>query len=133
MACLPPLTSCFSPHSFLSFTLSSLQLYHVIWMNLHRDSPIWRRQGFRKCLKMTQQQQTVSCLWELHWDILDLSAVLVSKPDGGLTLNPDMTTQILISSCFFVFCFVCFFGKPFLCILFSFLLLVVLHFYSVFP
>ena len=33
------------------------QLYHVIWMNLHRDSPIWRRRGFRKCLKTTQQQQ----------------------------------------------------------------------------
>jgi len=34
----------------------------------------------------------VSCLWELHWDKLDLSAVLFwSQPDGGLTSNPDMT------------------------------------------
>jgi len=34
----------------------------------------------------------VSCLWELHWDKLDLSAVLFwSQPDGGLISNPDMT------------------------------------------
>ena len=44
----------FSPHSCF---LLALQLYHVIWMNLHRDSPIWRRRVFRKCLKETQQQQ----------------------------------------------------------------------------
>lgn len=59
-----------------STSFSSLfQLYHVIWMNLHRDSPIWRRRGFRKCLKMTQQQQAYSCLQELHWDKVDFSAV----------------------------------------------------------
>lgn len=48
----------FVTNFFFFFLLSLSQLYHVIWMNLHRDSPIWRRRrGLRKCLKMTQQQQ----------------------------------------------------------------------------
>lgn len=87
----------FSTHLF-PFSPPPSQLYHVIRMNLHRDSPIWRRQGFRKCLKMTQQQQAeFPCLWELHWDKLDFKCG--SGPlslTGGLTLNPDATTQILI-------------------------------------
>lgn len=45
------------------------------------------------------------CLWKLHWDKLDLSAVLFSQPDGGLTSNPDVT-RILLSTVF---------EKPFLC------------------
>lgn len=93
----PPVFCFFSTHLF-PFSPPPSQLYHVIRMNLHRDSPIWRRQGFRKCLKMTQQQQAeFPCLWELHWDKLDFKCG--SGPlslTGGLTLNPDATTQILI-------------------------------------
>lgn len=75
-----PFTSCFLHPT----PPSSTQLYHVIRMNLHRDSPIWRRQGFRKCLKMTQQQQAeFPCLRELHWDKLDLKCGSGPfKPDG---------------------------------------------------
>lgn len=93
----PPVFCFFSTHLF-PFSPPPSQLYHVIRMNLHRDSPIWRRQGFRKCLKMTQQQQAeFPCLWELHWDKLDFKcgSGLLSLT-GGLTLNPDATTQILI-------------------------------------
>lgn len=48
-----PVANVFSNQLFLC-----LQLYHVIWMNLHRDLPMRRRRGFRKCLKTTQQQQS---------------------------------------------------------------------------
>lgn len=114
------LYQCPSPSSRLFFPL--LQLYHVIWMNLHRDSPIWRRRGFRKCLKMTQQQ-AVSCLWELHWDKLDYKcgSVLVSQPDKELTSNPDMTRGVwsrwlIFKNLFmyFVFTFVLLFYSVFL-------------------
>lgn len=100
-------------------------------MNLHCDSPIWRRRGFRKCLKKTQQQRAVSCRWELHWDKLDLSAVLVSAWRWADS-NPDMT-QILISIGFWkiLLCTIFFIFYPF-CFPFSPLKSIMVHYSSFF-
>lgn len=69
----------------------------------------------------------VSCLWELHWDKLDFSAVRLWSVSlmGGLASNPDVTQRFWSQRLVF--------KNPFMYFVFSFLLLsVVLLFYSVF-
>lgn len=114
------LASCFFSSSFLPFTLSPL-CSCIMWSGW--TCIVIRPYGGGRVSESAWRWLNNSKQFPVYGnsigDKLDLSAVLVSKPDGWLTSNPDMTTQILICSLFW---------KPFLCILFSFLLLVVFTF-----
>lgn len=85
--CLP----CLLPTAHFSSALP-LQLYHVIWMNLHRDSPIWRRRGFRSAWRWlnNSKQSFPSTGTPLGQTRFECGLVLVSAW-WGLTSNPDMT------------------------------------------
>lgn len=89
--CLLPLTSCFSP-SFLPsfFPLSFSSPFAAVSCDLDEPASWFAHMEEAGFQKVPEEDSTtasrVSCLWELHWDKLDLSAVLFwSQPDGGLT------------------------------------------------